>query len=317
MSKATGKNKQPIGPKPEPEVAKAKKEAEGKVIAVVNSKALSVDVGPRVIAGMSKSIEQEEQANKIILEVAAKRFDMLADTTAAIVKAAKADNNINLSAVFKDDKKAMSLLNDQLGLALGFRQVSETKDAGGNIIKKIGYATAVQAYFPMPKEDKNDPKVIRKATVRSNFLHLLKKSAQAAVGIIDNDLTMKKDKATGTLQLTGPALEKQFGSDTILLNDKQTIGEGDKATKLKEKPSFTAMGRMGAAAAGKVLAVRKDSRTRTGAVDPDTAIQSLCVSLTEAIAKMKEKPIAKTIASLNSVKTSIEGLIARATPAST
>jgi hypothetical protein len=306
MGKATTKKAEANkGPKSEPEVAKAKKAAKETGTAVelvtVNKNALSTDIGPYVIAGLSKSYVDESKANQILDEVAKKRFDLLAQTTAAIVKAAKADPSIDLTATFKDDKKAMNKLNDQLGLALGFREVYTTI-VNNEERQKIGTAKAVLKYFPGPKEDKKNPVVVQKATVRSNFLHMLKKCASAASAIVAQNIDVKPDKETGTLLLTGPTIKQKFGQDSVLLNDKLSVGEGENAKKLKEKPSFTAIAKMGAEAAGKTLQVRKDSRVASGAVDPDTAVQSLCNSLSAGLGKLKDKPTPKTVEALKALQ---------------
>lgn len=280
-----------------------------KELVTVKAGALSVEVGPRVIQGLSKSYEDESKAKQLLQAVEGKRFDLLADLTSAIVKAAKADTSINLAATFDGDAKAMNVLNDQLGLALGFREVQTVVSEGGKETKKIAYAKTVSKFFPMPKDDKKAAETIKKATLRSNFLHMLKKTAQAAAAIVDKDITVKKDTATGTLMLTGPAIQKQFGAESVLLNDKLTVGEGDNAKKLNAKPSFTAIAKMGAEAHGKVLQTRTDSRVQSGAVDPDTALQSICNTLVQAIGKLKDKPIAKTVESLNSVKSAIDKVL--------
>lgn len=291
--------------------AAAKADKEGKLIPVIKSGALSVDLGPMIIGGMYEAYKKEEQANQLIAEIESKRFDLLAKLTNGIVKAAKADASINLAVAFEGDKKKMAYLNDQLGLALGFREVTEVAGKGDKpATKSIGFAKSVAKFMPDSTKPKTDPENIRRNTVRSNFVHMLKKCAMAASGIVAQNLTVKTDTKTGTLQISGPAVMEKFGQESVLLNDKLTVGEGDKAKKLKEKPSFTALGRIGAAAAGKELTVRKDSRSIiAGAVDPDTAIQSLCASLISGIGKMKDKPIPKTVESLKSAQLAIANLL--------
>ncbi|HEY6020873.1 MAG TPA: hypothetical protein VIY48_13530 [Candidatus Paceibacterota bacterium] len=274
------------------------------VIVTVKAGAISKDVGPAVLAGLDKSYKDEAKANQLIEEVKSKRYDLLSSMTLAIVKAAKADDTINLDASFSGEAKKMNVLNDQLGLALGFREVVKGKDSAGNEVAKITYAKEVTKYFPTAKDDKKAPETIRKATLRSNFLHMLKKCAQAAAAIVEKDLTVTQDKASGTLQISGPAVTKAFGSDTVLLNEKQTVGEGENSVKLKEKPSFTALAKMGAEAAGKVLQPRVDSRVG-GAVDTDTALPSLCNSLVAAINKVQGTPDAKTIEAFKAVQSAM------------
>lgn len=288
---------------------KAPKEV--KAVAIVNSKALSVDVGPAVIAGLAKSYQDEAKANELMQAVESKRYDLLAQTTAAIVKAAKADQNIDLSAAFSGDAKKMNLLNDQIGLALGFREVTvlPATDKAAEI-KRIGYAKSVQKYFPGPKDDKNSKEGKQKATLRSNFLHLVKKCAQAASGIIATDTEIVTDKASGTLQLTGPAIKKTFGAETVLLNEKQTVGEGEAAVKLTAKPSFTAVAKIGAEAAGKTLQTRKDSRVATNATDPAVAVQNIAKSLADACAKLKLPADDATKRSLSIAQSAIDKVLA-------
>lgn len=309
MAKANNKaaNKEPTTEnKEEAKKVSEKKSAPPKPVVVIKAGALSTDVGPTVILGMSRSYEEEDKAKAILQQVESKRFDLLAITTQAIVKAAKADPSIDLSVTFDGEPKKMSVLNDQLGLALGFREVTKSKDGDGKEIEKIGYAKAVLKYFPSPKDDKKAKETIRKATLRSNFLHMLKKCAQAAHAIVDQDITIKKDTASGTLLLSGPTIQAKFGQDSVLLNDKITIGEGDDAKKLNEKPSFTAIAKMGAASAGKVLTTRKDSRVDTGAVDPETAVLSICDTVVKAIGKLKGPAGPKVVEALKSVQSAID-----------
>lgn len=281
-----------------------------KDVVTIKSGALSVDVGPLVIAGMSKAYEIEQKANVMLGEVESKRYDLMAQLTAAIVKAAKADDSIDLSATLSGDPKKMNKLNDQLGLALGFREVTvlPATDTVAEI-RRIGPAKAVLKYFPGPKDDKKSPEYARKNTIRSNFLHQVKKCAMAANGLIVTNTTFVKDEKSGTLQITGPAVKKAFGSDTVLLNEKQTMGEGETAVKLTQKPSFTAVAKLGAEAEGKVLETRKQSGISGSATTPGAAVQSLCKSLTEACAKLKLPADDDTKRALSVVMSAIETVL--------
>lgn len=314
MAKAmTGKQKAAAakaGGAPEPEKVVDKKKAATKkpqanavVIPTVNPKALSVDVGPRVAIGMAKYAETLAQANQMIQQEESKRYDLLAQLTGAIVKAANADKGINLAAVFSGDLKQVNMLNDQLGLALGFRRVV-TVGEGDAAKQRVVTAKELEAIWPrMGETANNSDEYKRKATVRSNFLHALKKCAQAAEGIRAEGLKMKTDKS-GTLMLSGPSIKSTFGADSVLLNEKQTIGEGDKKKKLDAKPSFTAIADMGARAHGKVMKVRKDSRASS--VDPVTAFVSVCTALVAGIAKLGDKPDAKCKEALAGVQSAID-----------
>lgn len=314
MAKATGKNEGGKGAAPKNTKGKAAAETQSgddkgmALVPTIKAGALSKDVGPMVIAGLAKAYDDEEKANKLIDDVKKKRYDLLANTTQAIVKAAKADDTINLAAAFKDDKKAINLLNAQLGLALGFREV-ETTGTGDNAKARLVFAKTVTKYFPSPKDAKGTAEYNRKATTRSNFMHMLKKCSQAAHAIVIKDLEVKKDDKTGTLLITGPEVTKTFGADSVLLDEKLTVGEGEAEKKLKKKPSFTALAEMGAAAEGKVIAKRGQTGTSGTAVDASTAILSLCNSIVAALPKLKDKPDAKLQEALKAARTAIDNLL--------
>lgn len=273
--------------KPKAKTETAKKEPTPmKEIVTVKAGALQVDVAPQILSTMDKAYKDEAKANEMLAQVASKRYDMLATLTSSILKAAKADDNIDLSVAFSADKNAMTTLNDQLGLALGFREITEVEAKDGSIMRRIGPAKAMSKYFPTAKDAKGTAETKRKQSLRSNFLTMLKKCSQAAAGIMANDVKVTTDKETGTLQISGPAVEKQFGQPTVTLNEKQTVGEGEGAVQLLKKPSFTAVAEMGAAAAGKVLEKRVDSR-RSAATSPGVAVQNIAKSLVDACEKLK------------------------------
>jgi len=286
----------------------AKVAVPGRVVATVNAKALSVDVGPRVIAGLAQAYSDEAKAHDLMRGVQAKRYDLMASTTEAIVKAAKVDKTIDLTAVFAGDAKRMNTLNDQLGLALGVREVRSFENAQGVKQDRIVYAKAVAKFFPSPSDAKNSDEARRKGTLRSNFVHMLKKCTQAAVAIIERKIDMEVDKETGTLLLSGPAIRKQFGSDEVLLNEKQTVGEGDSAVKLIEKPSFTAL----AAAAGTDhgAAVKRGTNTRSakiGTNKPDALVLELAKGMIAALGKLKKENVTDKVREvLDSVQSAID-----------
>lgn len=288
MAKATGTDKATKGAKPEG--VKAEEKAPAREVVSIKSGALSVDVGPNVLAGLAKAYDSELKANAIMMEVESKRYDLLAQLTAAIVKAAKADETIDLSVAFStDNKKALNVLNDQIGLALGYREKVMTTDAGGNEIPRIQIAKAAAKFLASdPKLDKESPQAKRLNTLRTNFAHTVKKCIMAASGIIEKDITFKPD-ASGTLQISGPEVKKAFGVESVLLNEKQMLpSEGDaEPVKLAQKPSFTALARMGAEAAGKVLAVRPQTGIAGAATDPGKLVQDIAKSLANACSKLK------------------------------
>lgn len=281
-----------------------------KEIVTVKAAALSVDVGPNVLAGLDKSYKDEAKANELLAAVEGKRYDLLSQLTQGILKAATADDSIDLTVAFSGDNKKMNVLNNQLGLALGFREVYTTEAKDGTELKKIDYAKAVSKYFPTAKDDKKAPETKRKETLRGNFLHMVKKCAQAASGIIASDTKVVMDKEAGTLKLSGPAIAKTFGADNVVLNEKQVIGEGEQQVKLTAKPSFTAVAKMGAEAAGKVLTTRKDSRVASNATSPALLVQNIAQSLTEACAKLKGPADADTKRALSIALSAIDKVLA-------
>lgn len=287
------------------------KAAPKKELVTVKPSAMSVNVGPSVLATMDKAYKDEQKANELLSGVEAKRYDVQAQLTQAILKAATEDETIDLSATFAGDPKKMNNLNNQLGLALGFREVYTVKANDGSPIEKIDYSREAFKYFPTAKDtDKTSAEYKRKNTLRGNFLTLVKKCAQAAAGIQTSGAKVELDKDAGTLKLSGPAIEKTFGASEVLLNEKQTVGEGETAVKLLQKPSYTAIGRMGAEAEGKVLATRPDSRVRS-ATSPAQAIQSICQTLVDACGKLKDVPDDDTKRELSKAQNAIDQLLAR------
>lgn len=311
MAKTTGKNgngncdKTPDAVKANPD-AKASKASKATPVAIVhvNAGALSTSVGPMVVAGLAKSYHDEQKAASLMEGVKSKRYDLMAATTEAIVKAAKSDKTIDLTAAFADDKKAQERLNTQIGLALGIRAYVENDKGKPRLI----YAKEVQKFFPSPKDTKGDPATVQKATLRSNFIHMLKKCAQAASAVVEMKLTMENDKTAGTLKLSGPGIVETFGAKEVLLNEKQTVPgvAGGESTQLKAKPSFTKLADMAAAAHGKERKRRIQTTGTATPVDADTAMESLCSSLVSAISKAETPLSSRMQKALESARSAID-----------
>lgn len=308
-------------PKGKPEVAAAA--AGSQSIVQLKKSALSLDIGPMVIMGLAKANEEEAKLNQLAENIKNKRYDLLAQTTQAIVKAGKADQSIDLSAVFSGDPKRMASLNDQLGLALGFREIVVTaEDKNGISWEKVTTAKVVAKYFPMAGEDVKSDEYKKKNTLRTNFLHLLKKCAGAAMTIIEKDIVSKYDAKQGTLVISGPAVKKHFGHDNIPLDEKKIRGEGDSSIELNEKPSFTAVAAMGAAEAGgsagtvgrrgvqseaaKATAAAAAATGATTRTTPDQAIVSICKALITAIEKFPGKLSSAVKDNLEAVNNAID-----------
>lgn len=260
------------------------KEGAKDLIVTLKSAALSTEVGPMVLASLSKAQADEAAANALLNEVGAKRYDALASMTMAIVKAAKADDTIDLTVAFKsDDKPGTNLLMKQIRLAMGIDEIV-TVGTGAKQIKKQQTAKTCAKYFPLPGEDKDAQETKRKATFRSNFAHQVKKAVQAASGIIEKGIIAKVDKASGTLAISGPAVMEAFGKESVVLDEKQGAGDD----KLKIKPSFTAVANIGAAAQGKIIQQRAQTGNNPVAVDAETAIVSQCTEVVKTVNKIGE-----------------------------
>ena len=252
---------------------------------VLNKNALSTDVGPMVLASLAKAEADDEKAAALKQEAGAKRYDALTNLTLACVKAAKADETINLAAIFGEDAKTKNLLFKQIRLATGLEEIKAFGKGEQQVMKQVT-AASVEKYFPSKKDAKDSDEYRRKQTFRTNFTHQLTKSIQAACGIIDHKMEAKADKSSGTLLLTGPAVEKAFGTESVLLDEKQKVREGDKDVTLKVKPSFSAIANLGAQSHGKVTQQRSQSGNTSTPVDADTAVVSMCSEMVKLVNKL-------------------------------
>lgn len=259
------------------------------IIPKIKAGAVSKDVGPAVIKALAVAYEDESKGRELIAGAQNKQYNSLSQLTQAIVKAAKADTSIDLSIASVQDAKRQAYLNDQIGLALGYREVL-TVGQGTQQKQRVGYAASVVSFFPMPAEDKTTDAYKRKTTLRSNFLHMLKKCQLAADSIIQRDIDVKMDKASGTLLLSGPAIKKQFGAASVVLNEKQTVQDAKgEDFKLTERPSFTALAAKAKESHGGTLHRGSNTRgTGTQLSNPSAALDSLCKSMIEMLARTKE-----------------------------
>jgi hypothetical protein len=305
---------------------KAANETTGGIVAVKRS-ALSVDVGPRVIHALwnnsSREMEITDELNQL---QGRKQYEQLSQLTMAIIKAARADKSIDLSVLYEGEKKAMEKLNNQLGIALGFREVKSEPDKNGVVYESVVTSASVGDCFPMPGEtETNTTDFNRKRTFRSNFLTQLKKCAMGAHSAIEQNIDVKFDEKAGTLLISGPAVKKHFGQERVLLDERKTVGLGDARVELSEKPSFTSLGHIGAAALGVASVTGAGNhRTRqagtvggtlaagaakaaevTGKESLDAAILTICKSLRTALEKTKELS-KNAVAALEETKNAIE-----------
>ncbi len=279
--------------KPKADKSGAGKATTGGGVALVPlpKSALSVDVGPSCLAMLDKARADHSTATELMKGVESSKFKIASTVTLAIIKAAKADKNINLAAVYSGDNKAMNELHNQLGIALGTRVLKEIKD-GDTKMTRVVPSPAVANFFPPVGMKKTDPDYGRMETLRSNWITLVKRAAGTACGVVDNGLKAEMDKKAGTLRISGPAIKTQFGADAVLLNE--NISQVSKEKPLKARPSFTAVRDMGAVKHD-APAIGGKSNTRTGGkeqtaqapkpVNADVAFQSMASQMAMALGK--------------------------------
>jgi hypothetical protein len=260
------------------------------VVPKIKANALSLDIGPKVIAIFDRSAQEQDKGHELLNSAQGKKYEGMSLLTQGIMKAAMNDQTIKLSDAFSGDRKKMEHLMKQLGLALGFREVQTQKDGDKNV-ERVVVAKAVAKYFPGPNEDTKSPEYQRKNTFRANFGTTVKNCAQAAEGLILSKATVKFDADNGTLRLSGPKIKEHFGADDVLLNENASQKGKEKDAQLAHRPSFTEIRALAGEEHG--AAVHRGTNTRgtqvgataPKAVDPEAALVSLCHMLIQSIGK--------------------------------
>jgi hypothetical protein len=268
--------------------------------------AISKDVGPLAIATLAKIGRDETAAKQVLLAVTQKTYDIQSRLTLAIVKAAKVDGSIVLANVFSDDTKARNHLFNQVGIALGYREIFEV-----NGKQTVSYAASVKQYFPnAADQDKESPEAKAKATFRTNWVHRITQCVQVAQGIIERKMDAAIDKASGTLRLAGPEVKKQFGAPSVLLNERQSVTTGDTTVKLKAKPSFTAIASAAGAAHGHAVRTGSNNRAAKIVANPAAAIEQMAGPFVACVQKLDAAKITgATKAALESVYNAIDKVL--------
>jgi hypothetical protein len=282
------------------------------VVPKINSKALSLDIGPKVIGILDRSLQEQGKGMDLLNSAQGKKYEAMSLLTLGIVKAALADQTIKLSASFSGERKEMETLSKQIGLALGFREVVSTVD-GDKQVQRVVIAKTVAKYFPGAGEDTKSAEYQRKNTFRANFATTVKTCAQAAEGIILSKAKAEFDAAEGTLRLTGPKVKEIFGADDVLLNE--NASQKGKDAPLASKPSFTAIRALAGEAHDSPVHRGTNTRgTTIGAsapkqVDPEMALISLAHTLISAIGKMEGDLSVKVREALSQVQNTIHQAI--------
>jgi hypothetical protein len=260
------------------------------IVPKIKSGALSLDVGPKVIAIFDRSAQEQDKGHELLNSAQGKKYEGMSMLTQGIVKAAQNDASIKLADAFSGDRKKMEHLMKQIGLALGFREIQSQKD-GDKVVERVVVAKAVAKYFPGPNEDTKSAEYQRKNTFRANFGTTVKSCAQVAEGLLLSKADVKYDADAKTLRLSGPKIKEHFGADDVLLNE--NASQKGKDAPLAHRPSFTEIKAIAGAAHD--VAVHRGTNTRgtqigataPKAVDPEAALISLAHMFIQAIGKME------------------------------
>lgn len=302
-----------------PPAAPAKAAAPSKEVAIptINSKALSLDVGPRVVKTMSSVTADEQQSKELARGAELKRREGLILSTAAIVHAAQNDKSIHLEDVVSKSEQVKDRLLEQLWIACGFKHVIQVGEEGKQKPKLV-WTEEVAPYVHAKKKEDSEELFKKKMSVRANLSTLMKKAAQAALFIVENKIEHKIDKDSGQMMISGPAVTKEFGQSSVMLNENQTVQVKDKkgvatgeTVKLKSAPSFQALATKAAEAHGRVVAPRVDSRKEVIA-DPEKEVEAMAkrfVAVLAGLAKLDVELKAETKAALDSVYNAIDELL--------
>jgi hypothetical protein len=211
-----------------------------------------------------------------ILDVDGKRYEALGRITQAIIEAVRANDSIDLEKAFDERKKGKKALNDQLRIALGVFQETEI-DGKWRIVPTNAAA-----------------KFFGNHTKRTNFANMLKKCAQTAAGLIEMKAKVRIDEEKGTLVISGPAVTKEFGKETVTLDERMVQG-------LTQKPSYTAIVAIAKEKRGIVAARGSNTRGVGAVVSADSEFERLCRLLIEAIKVCRGKPNRRQKSALRAV----------------
>jgi hypothetical protein len=274
-----------------PQVApQAVPQTAGSVIPHINPKAMQKDLGPRVIRMFAGIDEAKSEVERLRREIGQKNYDAIALLTEGVFKVAIADNNVALADHFSEDEKRKQVLNEQLYLALGMKEVIPV-GTGDSKVNKVVWAKANADFLPQYGEPTDTPEYERKNTFRTNLSKQLNKAIGAALDIQKRKITAKYDEEKRTLVISGPEVKKQFGVESVALNERihQGVpGTDGNPTKLLEKPSFTSLYNSAAKAEGKVIRTGSNDRTKKVITDPSAAIVEVGTTLLNVLGRVAD-----------------------------
>jgi hypothetical protein len=285
----------------------------GAVIPHINPKALQKELGPTIIRMLAGAEKDKQSLDELRQQIGRKQYEAIAKLTAGVLHVAKNDSNVSLADHFASgdgsDKKRMAL-NETLYLALGMKEVIKV-GTGTAQADRVVWARSCKDYLPQYGEATDTVEYDRKNTFRTNLAKQLNKAAGAALDLMKRKIDARVDETQGTLLISGPEVQKQFGVPQVALNEKQNV-ENDAGLKvtLKEKPSFQALYNNAAKSEGLVVKSKSSDRTNRPIVDPSAAIVELSTVMLNAMGRVKEGELSKPAEeALKQIRDKIDAMI--------
>lgn len=271
----------------------------GSVVPHINPKAIQKDLGPQIARMFAGVEEAKSEVERLRKEIGDKNYAAIAKLTMGVYNVAKIDNNVALADHFSEDSKRKLVLNESLYLAMGFKEV--IKVGGGNKVDRVVWSRNLADLLPQHGEAPDTPEYERKNTFRTNLSKQLNKAIGAALDLHKRHIVAKEEG--GTLLISGPEVQKQFGAPQVALNERinqGVAGSDGKASKLKEKPSFTALYNNAAKSEGHAVRSGSNDRTNKVLTDPSAAIVEVGTILLNALSRVAEpdkitKPAMETL----------------------
>ncbi len=284
----------------------------GDVIPHVNPKALQREVGIEVVKLFARAEQAKSDLEELRNEINSKNYEAIGKLTQGVLFVAKNDSNVNLADHFAQDDKRKRMLNETLYLALGMKEVIKV-GTGTAQTDKVVWSRALKDYLPQYGEPQDTKDYERKNTFRTNLAKQLNKAAGAALDMQKRKINAKFDPSQGTLVIEGPEVKKQFGVESVALNEKLAQGvEGSdgKKSNLKEKPSFTALYNNAAKAEGLPVKSKTNDRTSKVIADPSAAIVEMSTLWLNVLGRATTETLTKpAIEALEKIRDRIDALI--------
>jgi hypothetical protein len=227
------------------------------VAAFLREEAMSKDVGVKVLAGLSKSTLDLQDAEDVLDTAKRKQNGHLGSLMHAFWKAARNDPSIKIGDAFSEQKPLLKDLRQRLEVAVGLKERKVNDDGTVTFVQP----KEVQAFFCQPGEDKTTKEGVQKENFRTNFATQFTMCMKSACEAVQGELELKMDDKSGLLVASGKSIKEHYGCDQITLNEQRKGQNKDGTTvKLDKIPSFTGLARLAAARNDKVLQTRTDSR---------------------------------------------------------